>query len=252
MGSEYMIKDDILKLNDPVSYNKGGHRFYEIHELQDNEMKTFHYPSVTSILSLVPSPNLEIWKQKTKNHQSIMLNSALKGNMIHHKVASFLAEKFDLAPPSNPLSSRQKELLVKIMLDDKKYEQLQLEINLSFSLFMDWYKKERPEVYAVESPVHSHLYQYAGTIDLIASVRKAWYIIELKTNDYMHEKYKYQASAYQVAWKEFGPFKIFKRGLLNIVASFRKTIVNYDFTELPYKFESFLVYREKFKQLMGK
>jgi len=76
------------------------------------------------------------------------------------------------------------------------------------------YKAENvAEIVAVEQPVYSVRYQYAGTFDLVAMMKDGKRgVIDRKTGLAFHPFYTLQTAAYQLAWEECNhPQKIHRR-----------------------------------------
>lgn len=81
------------------------------------------------------------------------------------------------------------------------------------SYFTDWCSRYKPKVVAMEEPLYSHEYEFAGTPDLVCTLRngKTLYLVDWKTdatpNTKVQErerlaKYLWQIAGYSVAYQE--------------------------------------------------
>lgn len=140
------------------------------------------YPSVTTALSIIRKPALEIWRGNLGNEEAdrLMYEAADLGSEIHEYCHM-------INTGAGPLTI-QKELAP--MLD----------------AYRQWFRATIKEVIFAEQLVVSHKYQYAGTFDLLAILKgdKQPATIDLKTSKDVYPDMALQLAAYQQGLKEAG------------------------------------------------
>lgn len=154
-------------------------RIYEI----DGEK----YPSVTTILGVVPNPWLDRWKANTPNADEISARSMIQGTLFHFRVESFLANQFSLPTPTLDIDS-----------DKRKYidDELKENVNIMFSQFEEFMAEYPIRPWITEAVVYNKQYKYAGTFDLAASYDNSVWILDIKTAKSIWPDYEAQLAAY--------------------------------------------------------
>lgn len=85
-----------------------------------------------------------------------------------------------------------------------------------FDAFLDWYKENRVTVIASEVPLYNKLFRYAGTADLLCTIRSEFWLIDLKTTVTLNKMLtSVQLAAYNAALASHG-VKTDKKGILQL------------------------------------
>lgn len=148
------------------------------------------YPSVTSLLhDFVDEPDsLKKWKDNVPNWKEIMKNAANVGTLVHHNIAQYYIDKFDLKQELKPLG-------IKELIDS----QVEIRAGAAMSYFDDFLRQFEFEPVAVEVETHHKVMKYAGTIDA-----PGWWgkdrepaIVDWKTGSNIYPTYPAQVVAYE-------------------------------------------------------
>jgi hypothetical protein len=178
--------------------------------------------------------------------QAIKTSAGDKGSKVHKAVEDLLNGK-EIKIDSkylNPSTTEMEELMV------EEYECI-----LSF---YDWYQKVKPEICLVESMLFNSKEEYAGTVDIICKIDGVWYIIDLKTSQYIWKEHEIQISAY----KHCDYYYDAKEGLIKVPIEeepklailqlgYKRNKAGYKFTEIEDKFDLFLSAKKIWKEEEG-
>ena len=183
-----MLKTDLAIRQEPFKYqhlpehdlktvNRDGKRYYDV----DGDL----FPSVTTVLSSLPKPGLDAWKQKVGHAEAtrIMTEAATRGTKAHKMWEEYLRNDVDYAKGMMPTS---------IML----FKQLQ-----------PWLDRNIDFLYGNEIALFSKALRTAGRCDAIASVNGRPAIVDFKTStnpkkEEWIETYFYQVTAYAIMVEE--------------------------------------------------
>lgn len=108
--------------------------------------------------------------------------------------------------------------------------------------FVDWFKREKPEVIRSEYVVWNPQYGYAGTVDLKCRLDGSVWGIDLKTSPEIWPSFELQLSAYKHADPEIERTAVLQLGYK------RNKKQKYKFTEIEDQFPLFLASREIWKK----
>ena len=152
--------------------NINGNRYYE----KDGK----RYPSVTSILKYYPKgPGFYTWLSSVTKEEAERIRDTAgeQGNNVHNAIEAYLRnEEIDY----DKLTSKESELIV---------------------VFLDWYKElldnHKVEIIALELPVLNIFNGYAGTVDMVLKIDDVYWIVDIKTSNYVQASHKLQLSAYK-------------------------------------------------------
>lgn len=192
---------------------------------------------------------LEQWKEKTKNWENILYYSALVGTLSHFRNASRMAKRDGLPLQALDLSPRDRLLLQDIHADQKKRDKLQFELEIAESLFDDWINDYNPIFLDFEKVCYSQVYIYAGTGDIICKIDGKKYLVDMKSNPRLLDKFELQATAYAYAFIEMGE-EIEEVAVLSIPPRNSK-YMEYKFYKVYDQFPTFLKYRQLFREQFG-
>ncbi len=189
-----------------------------------NQTHTEKYPSVTSILSTVEKPYLKIWKAKNGgNVDKILVYSNTVGTMAHYIVQKELANRWGVRVPQLTLNPEQQKaynewrdgfpFYEKFISIKDAIEQIKFFMN-------DWLWDHNPQppfrivngekkelhIDPFEFKIKCMIYGYAGSIDVLCSIKGRNILVDIKTNDKDdHEDYFLQTNAYFLGFKEMYP-----------------------------------------------
>ena len=157
-------------------------------------------PSVTTILSTLPNPGLDAWRQKVGEEEAkrISVEATTIGSHMHNYLEAYV-KGLEEEEPKDDLQEIGKKMAVPI----KRYGLRGLD-----------------EVWAVEEALHCHNL-YAGRTDLIGVYDGLPSIIDyktskrLKTPEYIHH-YKLQTAAYSIAHAEMFGEDVIKQAVILI------------------------------------
>lgn len=68
--------------------------------------------------------------------------------------------------------------------------------------FMAWVKKDEPEFHASEMIIYSQKYNYVGQADVVATIKKKKYLVDVKTTNGIWAEMLSQTAAYQRGYEE--------------------------------------------------
>lgn len=77
--------------------------------------------------------------------------------------------------------------------------------------YVEWQRRSRLVMYAVEVPLVSDKFDFGGTIDAIAICEDRYELIDWKTSKAVYEDYLVQLAAYLMLWNERHPHKQIER-----------------------------------------
>ena len=160
-------------------YNKGSYRFYDI------EGET--YPSVTSVLGLLPKPWVIRWSViktiqfiKEKNNLSQATTSEAFG--FHKKLLSSLAQK------GTDIHNLIEDYIKDGKLVDNSALKRYIEFEEEYNFVCD----------SVEQVVYDYdYYRSAGTLDFVGTLMGEKIFLDLKTSKEIRLSHKIQATAYK-------------------------------------------------------
>ena len=144
------------------------------------------YPSVTTILHLIPPPQLEAWKSRTQNWRKISAAACIVGTQIHNEIEHYLGDR---------------------RIQVKHKEQLRA--------FQKWEQEAGFRCTATELKVKSRK-GYAGSLDLLGYIDDKHFIIDLKTSKQLYPEMVLQLSAYKFAFLESSAIKEIEIGVLRL------------------------------------
>ena len=175
------------------------------------------YPSVTTILSSVPSPELDQWKLRVGPEEAERVSriAAGRGTFIHQCCENYILGKEN---KFSPLDFLEKPMFQNMISHLDKFE----------------------EVHGVESRLYSDKLWVAGTVDCISKIDGEMYAIDYKTSS--HYKYASDIPNYflQCAFYAFAFFE--RTGI--VVPKIRIIMTTKD--------DGVLVFDEKVKDWIGK
>jgi hypothetical protein len=174
----------------------GGH-FYK-----DNYTRLF--PSVTTILHLIPNPGLEAWKARTQNWRKISAAACVAGTQIHNEIEHYLGG-----------------------------QHIQVKYKEQLHGFQTWQQEVGFRCAATELKVASRK-GYAGSLDLLGWIEDKHYIIDLKTSKQLYPEMLLQLSAYKYAFLETSAIKEIEIGVLRIDKT-KEGVEWHPYTEEEYK-----------------
>jgi hypothetical protein len=182
------------------------------------------YPSVTSILGTVEKPYLKIWKAKNYgNTDKILAYANTVGTIAHYIVQKELATKWGVRVPQLTLNEEQQTaynewrevfpFYDKFISIKDAIEQIKFFMN-------DWLWDNNPQppfrivngekkdlnIDPFEFTIKCAVYGYAGSIDLLCSIKGRNILVDIKTNDKDdYDDYFLQTNAYFLGFKEMYP-----------------------------------------------
>lgn len=143
------------------------------------------YPSITTVLSLHPKPEIDAWKQRVGEEEAnrISARAAVRGTYIHEQ-AEYLLKGIP-APVDN----------LKRMVYGETWN--------TFKPVVD----QIGDVFALETQLYSDYLKVAGTVDCIGMWNGKLSVIDFKTSKRLKSKeditdYWMQCSAYAIMWEE--------------------------------------------------
>jgi hypothetical protein len=150
------------------------------------------YPSVTSVLAYLPEPpELAAWKQRTPGHELITARRAAIGTILHYRIGHWFAEHQQLTMPTLRLDQD-------VQLTDKDAESL----DVMWSYVENWLTSFQPHGIAQDMEVFSASVGYAGSLDLLCTIKGELCLVDFKTGKTIYEKYPAQLEAYRRALVE--------------------------------------------------
>jgi hypothetical protein len=233
MGNEQ--KYDLVR-HDDVKMSTGRKiRFYELDdEINKDNMKV---PSVTTILGLID--NFKDWKEKEKYAFEIMLYAQIVGCLGHWRVQNELSKAWGLGYVDLELNSIQKYHYTQ-WIEDFPYSEKENGVRSAMekivNFYKDWFETFQPihpyvektvrgktikdeiPLNPFEYPILSKKYGYAGSIDILASIkiekrkgskkipkRLPICIVDIKTTKNFKQDYKLQCAGYEMGFLEMHP-----------------------------------------------
>jgi len=188
---------------------KDNNRFYET--------PYGNFPSVTTVLSLLNKPALVNWAVKiTVGYIGAHLED-LKNSLTEEDAIKILQEA-----KKETERMQEKALNIGSLVHqwiecwcEKEIEEISPEIKQPVGAFLEWTKTNDFIVLEKEQTVYSKK-GYAGTLDLVASLNKKLYIIDIKTSSGFYPEYVLQIAAYKMAYEEMKNVKGLKMGILRL------------------------------------
>jgi len=176
-------------------------RFYKIEDK--------FYRNVTTILGIIDKGyNYAEWLKQTGFNSEIIVDRAGKfGTAFHELVERYLLEETVKYHDNAHLGSQTATAL---------WER--------FMIWLDFWEElnEKHEVIyqpeSIELVCYDEVFEYAGTIDLVANVDGKLEIFDWKTGNYLGNKEKLQMSAYMNALKEMTKKEVLKANLIHLPA----------------------------------
>jgi genome maintenance exonuclease 1 len=177
----------------PTFYN---HNFPELEQINLPDGRRYRtpsgklYPSVTTVLSSQPSPELDEWRAKVGEETANKISSkaAAKGSLVHEACENTLMGK------------------------DVKWGMFDAEAKEAFEVFKP-VLDSISTVYAIETRMFSDTLEVAGTVDLIAEYEGKLCVLDWKTSSRFKSKedipnYFIQMSVYSAMFYEHTGIKI--------------------------------------------
>lgn len=143
--------------------NPAGHFYTE---------KRLLYPSITTILSSIPNPEIEAWKARVPNWRKISAAACKFGTEVHTEIEHVLTHK-----------------------------RLQVKHEVQMVAFLAWQKTIGFKCIDTEIKVRSNK-GFAGSLDLLGRIDNELYIIDLKTSRGIYHNFLLQLAAYKYAFME--------------------------------------------------
>ncbi len=170
-------------------------RVVEVHGVRFYVTPFGKFPSVTSILSLVPKPALEEWKRRMgKDAKRIAAEAAVIGTVCHYRILNRYSIR-QLEPPTVHLPWK----------DSLEWlEELNYRAELAEQMWEEAVKDADLTPLYVEHTLVSREHRFAGTFDLLAKIKDFNVLIDLKTSKELWDTYKLQLGAYYILCKENG------------------------------------------------
>lgn len=146
---------------------------------KNNEGKVV--PGVTTILGVLNKPALVPWANRLGlegiDSSKYVDKLATIGTLAHYLIACDLkGESADLEGYSQDEVDKAENSLIS---------------------YFEWKKRLTIEVILVEEPLVSEIYQFGGTIDLLAKINNELVLIDFKTGSGIYDEYVYQVAAYE-------------------------------------------------------
>lgn len=156
------------------------------------------YPSVTTVLTAKPEPELDAWKESTGEWgEKIARAAANRGTIMHEMIEHYLNGNHDLLAAQTYFAKKT-----------QKYTNKEREIGkrLFYGLYHLGWMDELQEIVGTEIKLYSEKLRFAGTADLIAILNSKLQIIDFKTSKKPKQspiRYFLQAAAYwMLVWDE--------------------------------------------------
>jgi hypothetical protein len=158
-------------------------------------------PSSTTILQAYPkSEHLVKWIAENGYHESRQVRdkAGISGSKIHSGIETLLGG------------------------GDIYEDGLSLEEYYKLHTFTSWYKETLPEIIALELPVYSRKYHYAGRLDCIIKIGEEYGIIDWKSSKNLQDSFALQFASYAQALEEISDIKISFTACLQLGAKNKK------------------------------
>lgn len=147
------------------------------------ELFDVDWPSVTQILQSYPKgQGFYNWLMEKGKEESerIKTEAGTVGHNIHNSIEKWLKDE---EVDTTYFTNKEEEL---------------------FYVFVDWWnelnKKHKVKILHIEKPVINKVDKYVGTIDLVISIDKQLWIIDIKSSNYISSTFSLQLSAYKRAY----------------------------------------------------
>lgn len=200
-----------------------------------------NYPSVTEIVDIIDKPGLRYWygKYGIQHCEQVKRDSQKVGHGVHSGIERFLRGK-PFSECSEGLTNDQTVML---------------------SYLVEWCNKTHIKPIAMEEPLYSKKFQFAGTPDVVATFNggKSLYLVDWKTDSMPRDasedrerqaKYMWQMAGYSIAYKEAFDVSINKAFIVR--ASKDLKFQEYQFKNLSDARKEFLWLREIFRRVKNK
>lgn len=150
------------------------------------------YPRVTQVLGVLAKPSLEAWRLRVGAGEAERISSMARelGTRVH---AALEMINRGVPPPNGELTP-------------------------FVQIYRQWFAREVTGVIAVEQFVLHDVDIYAGTLDLVARLRRdgLLYLIDLKTSNSSDMTHRLQTAAYVDAWHAMGRERIAGRLIVRL------------------------------------
>jgi len=200
-----------------------------------------NYPSVTQIIDIIDKPGLRYWYGKfgIAHCEKIKKSSQGVGQGVHRGIEQYLLGK-PFSECSEGLNNDQTVML---------------------SYLVKWVKEKNLKPIAMEEPLYSHKFKFAGTPDVIGTFNggKTIQVVDWKTDSTPRDKsedreraakYYWQLSGYAIAYEEMHAVKINKG---YVVRASKKLEFNvYFFSDLKDGKKEFKQLRTIYARVKGK
>jgi predicted RecB family nuclease len=145
------------------------------------------YPSVTTILSVIHRPSLELWKIR-ESVKAALADPSLSVNEVLSKVDSASAK-----------AASRGSAVHKIIEQGGAFSEGLAGYGKAYEAFREAVKSE---IIEREYLVYSEKYGYAGTLDAYVRIGERTAILDYKTSKAIYSDYAIQLSAYKQAFEE--------------------------------------------------
>jgi hypothetical protein len=174
---------------------------------------TIGFPSVTTILGALPKNGLDWYGYKLGCEA--VIDYVEQGGSLKDLDGEGLYEALKKAKRITPYTNLKKaggrgttiHDLAERLLTTGEMGEVPEELQGYATALVDWYTNEKQyksEVIAVEAPLFSLSYKYAGTVDAILKRQGHYVVLDFKTSKGIYESHLLQGTAYEAAAREMG------------------------------------------------
>lgn len=208
---------------------------YYTHEMHEGIPEGESYPSVTTVLNLIPKPGLYKWFQSRGTDKAVLYRTAIQNKLqqipgvskalkeaeeeLTSKYLEDNGEHFwdDATDIGNKAKDRgtafhaciEEWAQTGVLKGPKIYEK-------QLSSLADWINENDVEVVASEIITYSNSVKYAGRCDLVCKVSGELCLVDFKFGKAVYDSYGFQLSAYRRALIELGGDDITKLLIVRI------------------------------------
>lgn len=144
------------------------------------------YPSVTTVISALRKPALEVWLQKN------IYEACQQGDITFSEALKYSRDKTAKAAHRGTRAHAYIE-------NGDMATKPDLEIAPLIYAYKSWVSDYNPKIILSEETVFNHEHQYAGTVDMVAEIDGLNYLVDIKTGKSIYETVYLQTSAYKKA-----------------------------------------------------
>ena len=189
--------------------------FYKI-EWEDREPE--YYPSYTTKLSAAPKPFLANWRGDVGNREADlrMFEASERGKRIHYAISVFITGGTVIYNPYQRPNYTDEEI-AKMRQEGNLFVLQYQDEMLQVIRFRDWHKEVNPDIVASEMTVYDEENKEAGTVDIIADIRRGEYniagaktlkleegryVIDIKSGNAIYDEAYMQIAGYRIAYNK--------------------------------------------------